>query len=388
MDVFRLNPETFMPEEIIEGYSSMIWTERYQDAGEFQMKTAEIEHARQSIPEGSLISLRDSREVMIVETHTIGKNNQEASSEATIVGRTFETFWENRSLENLYFETSYPPTRLTPLQQIMYYLWHGSLGMWDGTTLPDLIDNVVLSEDLKDFQDTGYPYELELSWDERYAKILDLIKTVGVGLRNVRPVTNDARLVTFAAPQPNAYTPVIVKTDTDNVTQLRVEVYRGVNRSRTQSENEPVVLSYEAGDLTDPQYLFSVKGMKNVAVVKADDSRGTRTFYAPGWTEETATGLKRRTLSLDATDGSFGPYVLMEPRIQEELAKHNQKAALFEGEISQLAQYKYGQDYFLGDVITVMAEYGFAQDMRVVEYIRTEDANGDRGYPSLVQVDP
>ncbi len=34
--------------------------------------------------------------------------------------------------------------------------------------------------------------------------------------------------------------------------------------------------------------------------------------------------------------------------------------------------------------VTVLAEYDFSQTMRVSEYIRTEDAEGDRGYPGLV----
>ncbi len=55
-----------------------------------------------------------------------------------------------------------------------------------------------------------------------------------------------------------------------------------------------------------------------------------------------------------------------------------------DGQISEESPFKLGRDYYLGDRVTLLGQYDFAQSMRVSEYIRTEDADGDRGYPGLV----
>ena len=63
-------------QSLIEGWSSLIWTERFREAGEFELRTPRVAEHFTQMPEGAAISLLDSREVMLVDTHTIEKNEK------------------------------------------------------------------------------------------------------------------------------------------------------------------------------------------------------------------------------------------------------------------------------------------------------------------------
>ena len=100
----------------------------------------------------------------------------------------------------------------------------------------------------------------------------------------------------------------------------------------------------------------------------------------------TLTGMQRRTLFIDGGDMGDQDYqtflnVLVQ-KAQAELKKHG-RIRLFDGAISPVSPFHIGEDYNLGDKVTLMAQYGFDQTMIVSEYVRTEDSEGDRGYPGL-----
>jgi hypothetical protein len=63
--------------------------------------------------------------------------------------------------------------------------------------------------------------------------------------------------------------------------------------------------------------------------------------------------------------------------------KRQRRVSMFTGNISPMAPYQFKRDYNLGDLVTLYGDYGQVEIMMVNEYIRTEDAEGDRGYPGL-----
>ena len=69
-------------------------------------------------------------------------------------------------------------------------------------------------------------------------------------------------------------------------------------------------------------------------------------------------------------------------RGREELAKH-QRVEIFDGEITQYSQYKYGQDYGLGDIVELQDGEGNSNEMMVTEQIFVSDEQGERSYPTL-----
>ncbi len=69
--------------------------------------------------------------------------------------------------------------------------------------------------------------------------------------------------------------------------------------------------------------------------------------------------------------------------VGEVALEEHERVELFDGKIFSEAPYQYNKHYFLGDKVSLLAEYDFDQTMRVIEYVRTEDVEGDRGYPGL-----
>lgn len=72
----------------------------------------------------------------------------------------------------------------------------------------------------------------------------------------------------------------------------------------------------------------------------------------------------------------------LQARGLQELQKYNNITA-FDGEIPQTGSYKYDFDYYLGDIVEVRNEDGIVNDVRVTEQIFSQDAAGEKSYPTL-----
>ena len=97
-------------------------------------------------------------------------------------------------------------------------------------------------------------------------------------------------------------------------------------------------------------------------------------------------GFDRHVLIVNANDielaaGSALDAALIQ-RGKEALAEHREIQAL-DGEIRQNSQYKYGVDYYLGDLVEMRNTDGIANQMRVTEQIFVSDKEGERTYPTL-----
>jgi hypothetical protein len=386
MDVLRLNSSTFLPDTLIEGYSSMIWTERNVEAGEFQLKSNLIAQTQLTLPERSMITLRDTKEVMIVESHSI--DHSDDGPELTVTGRTFETFLENRGLMPTVYGEGWPVYKeYTPSDMLSLLLWiHLVNSSGEDPTRPDTlmdlytaIPNLVVTNSASR-PETASNWTLEASI--AYQRVRDFLTLAKLGIRNIRPTDTSGSVVSFDTSR-TISRGEITKTVMDSITQLRVDVYDGADRTRNQTALGPVIFHYDSGHIDSPSYLFSSKDLKNM--VQLYTSYGNLDIWPEGG-DPMVSGLDRRVLLVDG--GSQG-----DQDINDFMALATQKAfielsrrgrtVLFDGAISHVSPYVYNRDYFLGDQVTLLAEYGFEQSMIVSEYVRTEDSDGDHGYPGL-----
>lgn len=395
MDVLALEPLTNNPIALVEGYTSMIWAERYLGSGEFEMKTAQIDATRALIPEGTLISLRDSLEVMIVESSTIAFDD-DIGSHLTVKGRSFDTFSENRCAVDSYNKPWLTLGTYTTSEIAAFLLWNHLVNTTgeDPSRTAQVQDSLggiprYLVADATTVAQTARQWWLDEG--DRLAPLQEFLALANLGVRTVRPNSSRGNVVQFDTSR-TASRGVITKTDTNNITWMRTEIYNGIDRTRfqTRADVEPVIFHFQAGHLERPQYLFSIRDYRNTAIVSTpygnlEVSPGD--YNSPPATVVTNRGLDRRVLYVDAgTPGDQTFAVYRQSAIQKgviELAKHN-RASLFDAAISLISPYKYGVQYFLGDKVTLLAQYGLESSMQVVEYVRTEDQDGDRGYPTLI----
>jgi hypothetical protein len=384
MDVVKLDPTSYLPTNMVEGYNSMIWTERNLENGEFQMSTAKVGEMRALIPDGSLISLRDSDEVMFVENHRI-KRDEKGAATSIITGRTFETYLENRVATGVYNTPWKAIKQYTTAQAAAFLIWNHLVNTTNQdpsrtgqvkdalTALANVVatDSTTVSEPVKDWY---------FEQGEIYKQLRDVLSLGRLGVRNIRPKNSTGNVTTFDTSATAGVRGTATKTSTPNLTNLRIDVYNGVDRTRQQSVVAPVIFHYDSGHIVNPEYLFSIKDYKVMATVAS--SLGNTDVWPDNVVPAVIpSGINRRILFVDGGTLPDANSVIQKGTI--ELRNHIRKI-LFDGAISAASPYKYGVEYFLGDKVTLMAEFGFENTMTVAEYVRTQDHEGDRGYPTLI----
>ena len=395
MDLFKIERNSYFGEEpsykpigLVEGYSSLIWTERYQNPGEFLLKTPLVEDTLAVLPEMTLVTLRDSKEVMFVETHSIAQGS-EGKPELTIKGRTLEAFLEYRYNHGPYGAKYSMARSYTPVQAAAVLIWNAVVN----TTINDVTHGPVWG---KSFYETvrntavsnsvtisGTSSRRWLQGGSTYPQLIDLLRLNNLGIRMIRPDSGPAQIVTVNTTDGSKG--LITNNVVAETTKLRFDLYNGLNRTVSQSTNPRVIFHHEAGHILDPSYLFSVSDFRNDAFVVASTGIA-EVFRDPD--DSDLTGLDRRGLWVDA--GQPGPdesptdfQADIPDFALKELQKYN-RTALFEGQISEQAPYIYNTDYGLGDFVTVISEYGVQKTMQIGEYVRTSDISGERGYPGLI----
>lgn len=129
--------------------------------------------------------------------------------------------------------------------------------------------------------------------------------------------------------------------------------------------------------------------LKTVTLVGGEGEGSARKYTTVGG----GIGLNRRELFTDARDISSdvgndvtltdAEYTaLLQQRGKEKLAE-NTYVASFEGQVETTVMFKYGKDFFNGDVVQIANEYGHKTKARIVEIVMSEDESGISTYPTF-----
>lgn len=394
MDIFPLDADTYYPTGMFEGYSSLIWTERFNTPGEFSLKTSSISNAIEKLPVGSFVSLRDSAEVMMVETHSIEKNSN-GLPELTISGRSLDTFLENRVLTPLVYGESWTTlNQYTPAQMIGLHIWNAIVNDSGEDPMkvaainsPHLAaPNLVVSLSNVSTSDSKW---WTLSPQTVASAILDIQEAFKIGVRTVRPGTELSvpyNRISFDITRTPTRGIIESAVITEDPTNMRFDVYQGIDRSIDQTLVSPVVFQSASGHILNQKHLKSNKLSKDYVIVYRSTGwfiRVPSEYYDPGEPfDPNKVGFQRRAMFFDG--GSEEEEALI-AKAEIELSK-NGITSMAGGEISPSSPYQYGRDYFLGDTITFAGNYETDTSMFVNEIVRTEDANGETISPGLTAI--
>ena len=167
-------------------------------------------------------------------------------------------------------------------------------------------------------------------------------------------------------------------------------LYKGTDRSYDQSANPYVIFSPDFENLLSSNYIESDVDTKNYALVAGEGEGSARRTATVG--SGTLTGLDRKEIYVDARDissetdeGTLTPAeytAQLQSRGQEYLAEV-QPFKAFEGQVEASTNFIFGEDYFLGDKVQVMNEYGIGSSARIVEIIDAEDEIGRTVVPTF-----
>jgi Siphovirus ReqiPepy6 Gp37-like protein len=345
---------SFLPGDTIQNFDSLVWTERYSTAGEFQMILEKDVSLLTALPTGSLVSHTDTKEVMIVENQEV-ERPKKGNLKVTISGRSLETFAENRptagSLLPISPNTNIETSAVASSATIAASLLKGQLE--PGTaSVGNAIPNLRIVTTMR-VLDTAMAQVIQRG--DVYARVLELLKLANGGIKMVRPLGAQ--------------------------TTLDLVVHDGIDR--TQS----VVFYALREDLEDCKYFWSIKGSKNFAQIATDIS--TRLYKSrdvPGLDTDVV-GLNRRVVYVEAGDLklAYSPATstdVVAARGQLELDADIQ-VYLMEATVTETARPKFKIHYDVGDLVTVFGGFQPAQTMRVLEHTLTFDKDGQRGFPAL-----
>ena len=373
MILYQRNIPTLAAGPVIEGYKSLIWTERFTEAGDFALTTGKIDSTMEQIPVGSAVSITDSKELMLVETHKVS-TNEYGVSELTVSGRSFETFYERRPAINSFdpiLDAEYHIPDTTPRGAIdtLLNIHPVNNTLWD--TKMALPVSLFFPVDPREALLQNHDYQVPKG--DVYSAVLEIARSYNIGLRT-------------RAPYP------------DGGNGIAIDVYYGKNRTVSSTTDTPVLFSSVNGDFLSEEYLHTNVNHHNAIMLFTNNTANLSYTTYGGVSGNPASGLELRIKYVDASDIVPPEDTGIRDSITYETALAHERAAMhyvsdrlprkdFSFQISPNSTYKFGVDYSLGDAVTVEGKYGGRKDLLVTEYIRSEDSNGETAYPTMVEIE-
>lgn len=364
MDLMVLD-EKFDSIDVFDEYESLIWTDRYNEAGDFEIYTiANISVINKLKQNRYLYNPDDEDHIMVIENIEISTDALNGNK-FKVTGRSAESILERRVI-------------------------------WEQTTLDGylqgqikkLLEENIISPEIPErkltnfiFEESNDPVITELkiskqfTGDNLYEAIVDICKYFEIGFK-VR-LRNDNKLV--------------------------FSLYAGADRSYEQFANPHIVFSPSFENLVNTNFYRSNVEIKTLALVAGEDEAGLRRRITVG--DENLFGYERRELYVDARDIQSEVYddegnestlpddeyfALLKERGEEKMLEYK-NVHTFEGEVEPAINYTYGMDYFIGDVVQIENEFELQARARITEFIFSESTSGKNYYPTfeiIQELDP
>lgn len=348
MELFVLNAD-FESIAVIDTYESMIWTDRYNAYGDFEIYFAMDESLLEYIKEDYYLWLKDSEHSMIIEDIKIDADTEEGNR-LIVTGRSLESILERRII---WGQRIFSGNLQNAIQMMLN----------ENIISPSVADRKIANfvfVPSTDSKITSLTIDNQYTGDDLYTVIKGLCEENNIGFK-------------------------IVLTD-DN--QFAFSLYAGADRSYDQTENPYVVFSPNFENIINSNYFSSKAGYRNVTLVAGEGEGASRKTTVVG----SASGLDRRELFTDARDISSdtedgtlsdAEYIAqLRTKGLKNLADHMITTA-FEGEVEVTRLFKYGEDFFIGDIVQIANEYGNENSAYISELIISNSDEGLSIYPTF-----
>lgn len=370
MDVEVLD-ENFRTFYVIDDYISLLWVERYYEAGEFELLMGPKEDflyelwSRVTMVEDVYFRIKDSDRVMILDTAEI-TTDQEEGKRVKIKGNSLEIILDRR----IYWGGF----KLWESQELSSFLWYC---LYFNVTDPKDTNRRISNFR---FSDVDWP-------------------VMGEGVMTLNKEYTSETIYEMISEQCkyNSYGFKVLLTP-DN--HFEFVLYKGVDRTPIGNQNDYVIISPKYDNLSESNYLRSYSNFKNVTLIEAKgQAENERIFKTKSLADLNYKGLRRREVYTDGRNISWNKsdYTtidssnseknkekltnaefqnLMFESGQETLEDHGLTVA-FEGVIEPNVSFIYGVDYNLGDIVYVVDQDNTQGKARITEVTRSYDESGD-----------
>lgn len=365
MELIKLNAN-HQAGPLIENYDSLIWTERFNTTGDFQLITGNIDWFMQALPKQSVVSLRDSNVPMIVETHDI-ERKKNSPAKLTIKGRCFSSILDRRVSINGVVASlgDWLVVAKIPSDVAHYIIYQICVvGINDPADIfPSAKVQFITPADY--LNTSGPNRQFTVARGNLLGTVLGLLQTEAAADPSTEPDTPEIVPHGIRAIRPNTAG-----------TAVGIDIYRGTDRS------DEILFDGSRDMLNDGRYLFSDVGSANAAYVLGPTSAAKMHQGAT-----VPTGLERRVILVDGISSGVDSAEALRAEGSRAMSEAHVTAA-FDGSINEdLSPYIYGVDYFLGDVVKMQGDYGLEEKARVTEYIRSYGPDGHKSFPTLTALE-
>ena len=347
MELYVLD-KNFNRLNIVDDYESVLWVDRYNKPGEFELYLGAGTKLLEYLQIGNYLTHRNSDHLMYIESIRT-ETNVEEGDHFTISGRSIEAYlgrrivWKQTDLNDVYLQTA--------VQRLLN----------ENVISPSVAGRAIPGVS---FQASTDPKITELKLTAQYTgdNLLDVITAICESNKiGFKMIPNDSNQFIFS-------------------------LYVGTDRSYDQDTNTFVIFSPNFDNIINTNYYESDLHYKNVTLVSGEGEGDDRLTYVVG----DATGLERRELWTDARDISrkdeesqeipLEEYNEMRKQRGKEQLEENKKEKTFDGKVDPEQTFRYGEDFFIGDIVQIRNEFGIEGSARIVEYIMSESVDGGLEY--------
>lgn len=319
--------------DIIDNFTSLIWTRRYYKSGEFELHLPLTIENVKSLINGNIIYKKDDQEAGYIESRQIEVD--EEGKEVLKINGKFITGYINRRIN-----------------------W-GQL-LFNGKS-ESLIRKLINDNCINPSNSARKIPLLELGELKNYTETIDYQNSYG---------SLEEELESIALTNEFGYRINFNHIDK----KLIFEVYKGVNRSVNQSLIAPCIFSRDFENILNQTFIESDNSYKNTALVGGEGEGSERVLVS---INNTNSGLNRREIFVDARDlqKEVDGEVLTDEeyrntltqRGNEKLAEHTE-VKTFESKVNTRGNNVYKVDYDIGDIVTVVdKKWGIKLDTRITE---------------------
>lgn len=350
----------YKADRVLDDYISLIWCERYQKPGEFELvldatpeRLAYFKNNRNMI-----ISRPDSDRAMIVESINLKTN-----------ARTGDILWlKGKSLEGLFNRRIIVQT---------YTIQGGA---------DDVIYHFI-DENIGSYWYYHSDAEHLFNYKPRFISMLNLGDHKNLFLDEVIVQPFGSNLGTFTEEMCAAFK-IGYKIKFDNG-QMWYSLYRGADRTINQIINDPVLFSADFENLRNTDFTIDESTYYSRVIVGGEGEGDTRTIAATGLTfQHGGVELKERYVdkkNVSSKSNGASSYGKLIASIANTTLDASKETVEFYGEALPGGQFKYRRDYALGDTVTVQNPYGITGSAVVAEVVETVDATGYKVIPNFTE---
>ena len=380
MEAYTLN-RNFLKQDVIDNFSSIIWTERYYGDSEVELVVPVNQEMLTKLGIGTFLTIDKSDEVMLLESMNIEDGKLKLSGISLLPWLNNRFVRTSALHQDRYWNLGGNPgeTAGWVLWAIVYYMCCAGSPFLDGV-YPIGVANpqqlVIPGLGLVDYDRTGEPIKVGVPYGPVYNALKEIATTYELGMQ------------------------ITLESATDTSYFLGFRSYKGIDRTSNQSVNSIVRFSPQMDSFTNIKELQSIAALKTQVYAFApglnpnEGEPDLRTV--PGvsvLTGQQYTGFDLRALLVFADDitteqvgvDSAVLLSILNSRAYDALTTNHFIKAV-DGEIVPDNQFKYGVHYNLGDLIEVQGNSEIVSIARITEYIRAQDEAGERAYPTVAMI--